>query len=286
MKYLKIADINVKAEYINSIFFEERYKQYECPPFEKCDLFLKTLVSNHIEMPKGKLIDRIKSKYIIQDDNYKYICLKAGENIALAVKMNSDYSEVIMSFNKNLSHKYFTLTQQEYLFSGNAFNDRLMFLNGTVMHGSAIAYKNSGIIFSADSGIGKSTHTKLWKEYFKDDVIILNDDKPALKFNKDDIYIYGTPWSGKTDLNTNLKAKLKAIVFIKRAEKNEIKRLERKESIYNIAAQTTRPFYDNELSLKSIEYINKIINKVPIYLMQCNISYEAVHIVKSNIICC
>lgn len=45
--------------------------------------------------------------------------------------------------------------------------DREIFL----FHGSAIAYKGSGVLFTAVSGTGKSTHAALWKDAFPGDVL-------------------------------------------------------------------------------------------------------------------
>ncbi|MBP5581611.1 MAG: hypothetical protein J6X85_07500, partial [Ruminococcus sp.] len=50
-----------------------------------------------------------------------------------------------------------------------------------LFHGSVIAVDGAGYLFTAKSGTGKSTHTRLWREYFGDRAIMVNDDKPLLK---------------------------------------------------------------------------------------------------------
>ena len=72
------------------------------------------------------------------------------------------------------------------------------------------------------SGTGKSTHTALWLKNFAPRASIINDDKPAIRIQKDGIFVYGTPWSGKTDQNKNVKVPLQGIAFLERGEENSI----------------------------------------------------------------
>ena len=55
-----------------------------------------------------------------------------------------------------------------------------------------------------------------------DEVIFINDDKPLLYEAGDGLYVTGSPWSGKTSRNENVKMKVKAIVFIKQAPHNNL----------------------------------------------------------------
>ena len=60
----------------------------------------------------------------------------------------------------------------------------MLHYNAFMVHASAIVYQNQGILFSAPSGTGKTTHTKLW-EQFDSSAFILNDDSPILRFMDD-----------------------------------------------------------------------------------------------------
>ena len=44
--------------------------------------------------------------------------------------------------------------------------------NRFLMHGASISYHNNAYLFTAPSGTGKSTHSRLWKERFGDDVTV------------------------------------------------------------------------------------------------------------------
>ena len=101
-----------------------------------------------------------------------------------------------------------------------------------LMHGSALSFDGNGILFLADSGVGKSTHAKFWQKTFGDRIVMINDDKPLIKINDDGVFIYGTPWSGKYGINTNISAPLKVMCEIKRSgtDRTYIEETDGKES--------------------------------------------------------
>ena len=83
------------------------------------------------------------------------------------------------------------------------------------VHSSSLAYNGRGLMFSAPSGTGKSTHTGLWQKY-RPGTIIVNDDMPMINTNGE-IALCGTPFAGTTGINTNINVPLAAVVFLRRA---------------------------------------------------------------------
>lgn len=94
-----------------------------------------------------------------------------------------------------------------------------------LFHGSVIAVDGMGYLFTAKSGTGKSTHTRLWREHFGNRAVMLNDDKPLLKVTADSVIAYGTLWDGKHRLSNPIKVPLSSICVIERATGNSIKRM-------------------------------------------------------------
>ena len=89
---------------------------------------------------------------------------------------------------------------------------------GTILfHGSVIAVDGAGYLFTAKSGTGKSTHTRLWREYFGDRAVMVNDDKPLISIGEDGVTAHGTPYNGKHRLGSNISGPLKAICILTRA---------------------------------------------------------------------
>ena len=99
-----------------------------------------------------------------------------------------------------------------YLNSGFLFYLQLLRHNGMMLHASAVVVDGYAYLFSGPCGIGKSTHTALYKDAFPEAVII-NDDKPALRCMDGVWYAFGTPWCGKDGINVNMSAPLAASAF-------------------------------------------------------------------------
>jgi hypothetical protein len=279
MMKLKIANINVDIDIMDNDFLYNKCVKYQCNDFTNTGMYLKTYYVDEITVPEGKIIEKINNTTVIQISENRYcrhIINKDTGKTYMAIFYDNIYSEVDIHIMKNISQPGFSLAGYEYMYTGFAFKNRLIELDGAVLHGSAIAYNNQGIIFSANSGVGKSTHSSLWKERFGSKVMVVNDDKPAIRFYDEIPYIFGTPWSGKTGLNKNVQIQLKSIVFIKRAETNRIERLNTRDSIFSLMSQISRPYYDVNIGLKTMDVIEKLVKTVPIYRLHCNISEEAV----------
>ncbi len=286
MKKVTIAELNIEIDNIDETFFNYRLRKYVNNYIKKPDLRLKVNALDNIPKPKGLVIGQVSDATILKLCNNKYcrylVESKTG-NIFNITYYNDSYSEVLINLCKSVRSGP-SLTEYEYIYTGFAFSDMLTMSGGAVLHGSSVVYKNQGIVFSANSGIGKSTHANLWKERFGNDIYIINDDKPAIRFYDGIPYIFGTPWSGKSDLNENTQVQLKSIVFIERAITNRIELLNSRDSIFKLMKQISRPYYDENIGLKTMDVIEKLVKAVPIYKLYCNISQEAVNVVFERLI--
>lgn len=166
----------------------------------------------------------------------------------------------------------------EYLWTGADFYEKLLQHQGMMLHASAVTVGGKAYLFSAPCGVGKSTHTALWQEYFgADKAIIINDDKPALRLIDNKFYVYGTPFSGKTNNNTNVKVPLKAICFIEQAKENSIRKMSAVEALMQIFNQTLRP--DDTTKMEQLIFlVDKLLKNTSVYKMGCNMSLDAVEV--------
>ncbi len=143
-----------------------------------------------------------------------------------------------------------------------------------VFHCAAIEYNNMAFCFAARSGTGKTTHIKLWRKVFGDKVSPINGDKPIFRYIDDVLYVYGTPWSGKENFNTNAGYPLKALCFIERATINSIEPL----SVYPALNKALKQIYlpkDKDLFNNTLTLTERMLSTTPIWLLKCNISEEA-----------
>ena len=163
----------------------------------------------------------------------------------------------------------------EYLASGWSFNTQLANFDGLMLHSSALVMDGKAYLFSAPCGTGKSTHVSLWRRVFGDDrVRVLNDDKPALRLEDGVWYAYGTPWSGKTGQNMNIRVPLGGIAMIERCEKNEVVPFTGTEAVLAVMGQIAKP-NDPATRVKMMEMLDKLLTMVPIWKLRCNMDPEA-----------
>ncbi|HAN21648.1 MAG TPA: hypothetical protein DCP51_08265 [Clostridiales bacterium] len=176
---------------------------------------------------------------------------------------------------KKAQNPHLSMNICEYIYTGADFYEKLLDFNGFMLHASAVALDGQAYLFSAKSGVGKSTHAALWLEYFGECAYIINDDKPALRIIDSKFMVCGTPWSGKTDKNINKIVQLKAITFLERGNINSIRRIDAKEALPLILEHTLRPINKiNELML----LLDRLLTEIPIYKLTCDMSIHAVEV--------
>ncbi|MBP5766886.1 MAG: hypothetical protein J6X47_07865 [Clostridia bacterium] len=147
--------------------------------------------------------------------------------------------------------------------------------NVVLFHASAIGMDGRAYLFTAPSGTGKSTHAALWKKVFGDRVVMINDDKPLLRFEEDGVFACGTPWDGKHRLSTNTEMKIAGICVIKRGEHNSIERCTDPLPVF--LSQTYRP-KDPDALTEVVRMVVALAQNVPVFTLTCNMDPEAAEV--------
>ena len=146
-----------------------------------------------------------------------------------------------------------------------------------LFHGSCVAVDGSGYLFTAKSGTGKSTHTRLWRDLLGERAVMINDDKPLIRVTDSGAAVYGTPWDGKHRLSTNTSVPLKAIGILGRAKENTIRPVTVEEAYPMLLQQAYRPA-DRDAMEKTMTLIDRLAAKVSLWRLGCNMDIEAARI--------
>ncbi len=150
------------------------------------------------------------------------------------------------------------------------------------LHASLIEANDVGVAFTAISGTGKSTHTRLWQKLLGDKVQIINGDKPIVRFENDIPYGYGTPWCGKEHWGKNARTPIKHICFIERSEKNSCEKITAEKALKGIFSQLFIP-KDPAAALKTLELLDKLLKSVDIWVIKCNTDISAATVAYNTI---
>lgn len=160
--------------------------------------------------------------------------------------------------------------------SAIALNDFIMltfiysaaFHQTVLFHASSVYIGNKGCAFIGPSGVGKSTHSQLWLDFISG-AKLLNDDQPILRVLPDgNVYLYGSPWSGKTPCFHNKGVQLKALFFMKQAKVNKLTRLDGIEAYHRLLQATSLMTFETESFSAITETQAGIISTIPAFQLE------------------
>ena len=147
--------------------------------------------------------------------------------------------------------------------------------NTLLMHASVTMKDGKGYLFLGKSGTGKSTHSQLWIHHVGG-CVLLNDDNPILRVEESgEVRVYGSPWSGKTPCYKNLNVPVGAIVSLRQAKVNKIKRQSLPEAYASVYVSFSGYRFIKEMA-EGLHVTNaKVVSAVPCFMLDCLPNAEA-----------
>lgn len=138
------------------------------------------------------------------------------------------------------------------------------------VHSSVNVCNGAAAMFLGESGTGKSTHTRLLRERYRD-MFLLNDDSPFVRVMDDGkIWVYGSPWSGKTPCYRREKYPLKAMVRLSQAPYNKITGLHPLQAIGALLPSAPPAFnYADATSDMVCDFVSEVVSATPLYHLEC-----------------
>lgn len=288
MQRYEIAGLNIDIDIVDGekSYIVNRMKIFEKEGTEyKADMNIKVFERDFIDFPKGKtqIEETINLNWVEKIDGSGFYGYKArmttGEILDMFETDKTWQNSTIYRLNANYySHYHYNPIEViAFHLIGTILRTRILYHDGIVIHASSIVHAENGIIFSAPSGTGKSTHVSLWEKYYGAQV--LNDDTPVVRLVDGKPYVYGSPWSGSSDKFLNKRAPLSAIFILEQAPVNEVKMLNKQEIVMRLMPRLFMPYFNSELMELAVTNFEKLIPSVPVYLLKCRPDKEAVELV-------
>ncbi len=155
-----------------------------------------------------------------------------------------------------------------------AFAEHLFDRSTLLFHGSAVAVDGQGYLFTARSGTGKSTHTRLWREVFSHRAIMINDDRPFLRLEDGKVLVCGNPWSGKHGLDSNVTVPLAGICILERGSTDRVWSVSAEEVLPMLQKQAYCPLDEGKFP-DFLRLVALLAQSVPLWRMACTKSPQA-----------
>lgn len=201
----------------------------------------------------------------------RYLNLPGDTNIyAKCEEIDNQHTKIL--FHKN----YLNLICFDTIFSSLFLLERRMYqYNHYILHSSYIVYHHQAILFTAPSGTGKSTQASLWEKYRN--IKIINGDRTLLTKEENRYYANGWPVCGSSEICHNQSYPIMAIVMLDQGPTNEIKQLSYFDKTKRLVKEITVNFHNQNYVNRYFEFIDQLINNIPIIHLSCTISEDAVN---------
>lgn len=165
------------------------------------------------------------------------------------------------------------------------------------IHSASILYRDQVWLFSGHSGMGKSTHTNLWKEQFGTEIINgdLNligwsngeqtnigqsVDKPGSKRHP---IVYGMQWCGTSGIASTKSYPLGGIVLLGRSDNDHFESLTNDQKIVRMMQRMISPVWTEDMLETNLKCAAKLAKEVPIYYLLCTKEPSSAYVMKARI---
>ena len=243
--------------------------------------------------PNGKTLIR-NEELVVCENEQGYIILFPSMNQIREAHMTSDgrFAQIYVNGldKEKTKEELFHAIRHFFLF----FAQRQGFF---AIHSASILYRDQVWLFSGHSGMGKSTHTNLWKEQFGTEIINgdlnligwsngeqtnigQNVDKPDSKGHP---IVYGMPWCGTSGIASTKSYPLGGIVLLGRSDNDHFESLTNDQKIVRVMQRMISPVWTEDMLETNLKCAAKLAKEVPIYYLLCTKEPSAAYVMKARI---
>ena len=202
--------------------------------------------------------------YSVQEGWLLEMAPRRDEEICARMLFDADYSRARVYLQGDAALQRFGLDNSMMVL----FAFATAALGTLEMHASVVSNGGKAYLFLGRSGTGKSTHSRLWLQNVPGTELV-NDDNPVMRVLEDGVYVYGTPWSGKTPCYRNVRVPAGALVRIRQAAENGIARLPLLQAYASLASSCSGFRAEKKVADGLHATISAIVSDVPSFVLDC-----------------
>ncbi len=198
--------------------------------------------------------------------DYSFHCLapQHGKTPYKIARINHEFSHVEVKIHRPFFETGRPVYPLQYPLDEVLITNLLSRGRGIEMHGCGIVDSSGeGILFAGESGAGKSTMARLWKQ--RRGVEILSDDRIIMRQEQGRIWMYGTPWHGEEKIASPARAPVKSIHFLCHGRRNSARAKTGAEAAAMLFARSFPVFYHAECLRFTLQFIESITQSIPCF---------------------
>ena len=265
---LMIAGIGIRIKSEEDILYPA-FIPYKHEGLSSCDITIRFRIGLPAYTENGTVLLR-NSEVTIIDTGKTYILIYPEMERVKEIHIDKSFKEANIFAVPPYDDK---LKKEIYLAIRTPFLLMSLKKGAVMLHSSSVLYDGELVLFSAQSGVGKSTHAALWESVYGTPVI--NGDLNLLKPEGNQIMSYGTPWCGTSGISDNNTYPVRAILFLKRLDHNEFKAVSGAECILKLLSRCITPMWTESLSRDVLDICTQTEKSVKCGILGCTPTPEA-----------
>ncbi len=148
-------------------------------------------------------------------------------------------------------------------------------------HAAQIAVNETGILFTAPSGTGKTTQAKLWEKYRGARRICA--DRTLVRRLPEGWRTFGYPLDGSEPICSEEEHPLGAVVLLRQGEQNQVVRLNGRHAIAALMPQMVIDGWSAEAKVREMELLAGLLEEIPVYQLTCTPDETAVRCLEQRL---
>lgn len=237
----------------------------------KADISIECRVCEPFPDMKGQLLGKKGDFAVSFDGETVYRAFPMGRIPgALTKYLPNGASKSLTCFTQR---SYPVMMDNRFMWSSVSLAQLMLGKNAFFLHSSFIEVGGKAVLFSAASGVGKSTQAALWQKHR--DAEIINGDKTGILV-ENGVYACGVPFCGTSGICKNRILPLGAIVLLSQAEANSVRRLTGVEALQGVLQNVHLDFLAPDEKRRCIDLIIELLSCVPVFALGCTPDEEAV----------
>lgn len=215
--------------------------------------------------------------YKRENGNFDWITKNKNGEIELAFRISNDWTNFTL-YQDNTN----TRGERAFREFGSLFSYAVLNHDACVLHGVVMEYNGMGILVTAPSGTGKTTHTRMWRD--RENALIINGDRCLCRKVDGKWYAYGMPWSGSSGEYINRKVLINAIVSLKQDSYNHVKSMTALEGTLCLMQRIFAPVWACDMQNSAFDIAEELGSAIPMLELYCRPDFESVDVLKEAIL--